>query len=315
VLAELGIADRLAAGSRSAADLAAETHCHAPSLYRILRAAAGLDLLHEEAEQRFVLTPLGTTLRSDAPGHARSTVRLLAGPIYWAGYGEILHSLRTGETAMEKLHGANLFEYLAGRPDDARCFNETMIGVHGAEPAAIASAYDFPGMRRLVDVGGGTGNLLATILAVHPHLRGVLFDRPLVVAEARKRLASHAGNVMDRCELQSGDFFQCVPPSGDAYLLSHIIHDWDEPRCLQILDRCRQAMSPNGGCLLLAEMILPERNQVNPGLLIDFIMLTMTGGVERTREEYAALLRRAGFRMTRVVPTSSAVSVIEARPA
>jgi ubiquinone/menaquinone biosynthesis C-methylase UbiE len=302
----------LAAGPRTADELAAVTQTDARSLYRILRVAAGLGLFVEDEMQRFALTSLGATLKTGAEGHARSTVLIQAGPAYWAAYSEILHVIRTGGTAMEKVHGANLFDYLAERPVDAQRFNETMIGIHGAEPAAVAAAYDFSKVGTLVDVGGGTGNLLTTILETHAGLRGVLFDMPHVAREARARIA--ARGLTSRCEAREGNFFESVFPGGDAYMLSHIIHDWDDARCVQILDNCRRAMGPEGR-LLLVEMLIPEGNDPHPGKIIDFIMLAITGGVERTTEEYASLLRRAGFRMTQVVPTQSAVSVIEALPA
>jgi hypothetical protein len=160
-------------------------------------------------------------------------VLIQAGPAYWAAYAEILHTIRTGDTAMERVHGANLFDYLQERPLDAQRFNETMIGIHGAEPAAVAAAYDFSKIKTLVDVGGGTGNLLTTILETHGAVRGVLFDMPHVAREARARIATRG--LASRCEVREGSFFESVPSGGDAYMLSHIIHDWDDARTVQIL--------------------------------------------------------------------------------
>jgi hypothetical protein len=207
---------------------------------------------------------------------------------------------------------APVFEYLAQHPDEARLFSETMIGFHGAEPPAVAAAYDFSGADTIVDVGGATGNLLAHVLARSPAFRGVLFDRPHVVADARALLAEHG--VDSRVSIEAGDFFTSVPAGGDVYLLSHIIHDWSEEQCLTILGNCRKAMTPTGR-LLIVEMVLPPGDTPHPGKVLDMMMLVVPGGRERTESEYAALLAKAGFRLNRVVPTASPVSVVEAVPA
>ena len=310
-LAELGIADHLKEGPRSSDEIAEATGTHAPSLYRLLRTTAGLGFFTEDSDRRFSLTPLGAALRSDAPGYARSSVRTLAGPIAWGAMGEFLHSLRTGESGVEKAQGMPLFDYLGTEPEQAGRFNETMIGFHGAEPPTVASAYDFSGVARLVDVGGGTGNLLTTILLANPGLRGTLYDLPHVAQEARRQI--ELKGLSDRCEVTEGSFFESIPPGGDAYILSHIIHDWDEPKCLKILENCRKAIGDQGR-LLLVEMVIPEGNESHPGKFLDLMMLVFTGGMERSEGEYSALLAKAGFKLTRVVPTQSPVSVVEARP-
>ncbi len=310
-IAELGIADYLKDGSRSSDEIAKATGTHAPSLYRLLRFAAGLGFFVENADKRFSLTPLGAALQSDAPGYARSTVRMLAGSTAWSAWGEFLNSIKTGETAMEKAFGQPIFDYLSTEPEQAAYFNEAMIGFHGAEPPAVAAAYDFSGIRRLVDVGGGTGNLLTTILLANPELKGMLYDLPHVIAEARSQIEMK--NLSERCEIVAGSFFESVPSSGDAYILSHIIHDWDEQKCLQILENCRRAM-PDDSRLLLVEMVVPAGNDFHPAKFLDLTMLTFTGGRERTEQEYATLFSKVGFNLTRVVPTESPVSVIEAKP-
>jgi O-methyltransferase domain/Dimerisation domain len=310
-VAELAIADYLKDGARSSEEIAQATGTHAPSLYRLLRFMAGFGFFVEDAGQHFSLTPLGAALQSDAPGYARSTVRMLAGSTAWSGWGEFLHSVKTGETGMEKAFGQSVFGYLSNHPEEATFFNEAMIGFHGAEPPAVAAAYDFSGIRKLVDVGGGTGNLLTTILLANPKLRGVLYDLSHVVAEARRRIEMK--NLSERCEIVSGSFFESVPSGGDAYLLSHIIHDWDEQKCLQILGNCRHVM-PDDDRLLLVEMVIPSGNDFHPAKLLDLMMLAWTGGRERTEEEYAALFAKGGFKLTRVVPTQSPVSLIEAVP-
>jgi hypothetical protein len=310
VAAELGIADVLADGPRSAEEVASSTRAHAPSVYRLLRLLAGLGLFEEDGG-RFALTPLGAALRTGAPGHARSTVRTFAGPLFWGAFGELLHSVRTGETAFDKVFGKPVFECLAADAEQSTIFNDTMIGFHGDEPPAVAAAYDFSPLRTVVDVGGGTGNLLLTILAAYPGLAGTLFDQPHVAVEARR--AVDARGLSDRCEVVEGSFLGPLPPGRDAYLLSHIIHDWNEPICLAILQRCRDAM-PATGRLLIVEQVIPPGSGFHPGKFLDLVMLTIPGGMERTADQYGELLSKARFKMTRVVPTASAVSVVEAQP-
>ena len=310
--AELGLADLLKDAPQTAEDLAPATGANAAPLHRLMRTMAGLGFLAEDAEHRFALTPLGAALQSDAPGHARSMVRLLAGPLGWRVLGEFLHSVKTGEDGSERALGQSIFDYLATAPQEATWFNEMMIAFHGGEPPAVAAAYDFSGLTALVDVGGGTGNLLTTILQAHPHLRGVLHDMPHVAAQARDLIASRG--LSDRCTVHEGSFFDELPEDGDAYMLSHIIHDWDEASCLKILGTCRRAMKADSR-LLLVEMVIPATNEFHPGKISDMIMLAFTpGGCERTAAEYATLLGKAGFKLTRVVPTASPVSVVEAVP-
>jgi SAM-dependent methyltransferase len=310
--AKLGLADHLAGGPKTASELATLTRTHAPSLHRLLRTQASLGILAEDGQHRFGLTPLGDALRSGAPGSARATILALAGDWWWRGWEHILYCLETGETGMRRASGTSIFEYLAGQPQEASYFNEAMIGFHGAEPAAVAEAYDFSACGTVVDVGGGTGNLLAAILERHPGVRAVLADLPHVIEEAPGVLATRG--VLDRVTCHAIDFFADVPQGGDVYLLSHIIHDWTEDQCVAILGNCRRAMGPTGR-LLIVEMVLPDGNAPHPGKLLDLAMLVMPGGQERTEAEYAALLGRAGFELRRVVSTRSAVSVVEARPA
>lgn len=309
--AKLDLADRLAAGPRSAAELAGAAGVQAPALHRLMRALAGLGVLTERDGQRFALTPLGEALRTGAPGSARATVLTLGGPLMWRGWEEILYSLETGRTGFEKAYGIPIFDYLAQHPDEASLFSETMIGVHGAEPPAVAAAYDFSRFGTVVDVGGASGNLLAAILTRNARPRGVLFDLPHVVRDAPALFRERG--VADRVTIEAGSFFQTVPAAGDAYVLSHIIHDWSEEQCLTILGHCRRALTPKGR-LLIVEMVITPGDAFHPGKLLDITMLVMPGGQERTESEYAQLLGKAGFRLERVVPTESAVSIVEASP-
>ena len=308
--AKLGLADQLATEPKSAAELAGPMRMHAPSLHRLMRTLASLGILTERDAQRFALTSVGEALRTGAPGSARSTLIAFGGS-FWHGWEEILYSLETGNPGFDKAHGMPLFEYLRQHPADASHFSEAMVGFHGDEPPAVARAYDFSRFKNVVDVGGATGNLLAAIMSSHAGPRGVLFDRPHVVRDAPALLKAHG--VEDRVTIEAGDFFETVPPGGDAYVLSHVIHDWNEDRCLTILGHCRKAIKPDGR-LLIVEMVLPAGDTPHPGKVLDMVMLVFPGGQERTEAEYASLLGKAGFHLSRVVPTASAVSVVEAVP-
>lgn len=309
--ARLGLADQLTDGPKSAADIAGSTGTHAPALQRLMRTLAGLGLLTEPESGRFALTPLGEALRTGAPGAARASLLTLGSPALTGAFGQLMHSIETGGTGFEQAMGMPFFDYLGQHPDEAALFSETMVGFHGAEPPAVATAYDFSVFDTIVDVGGATGNLLAAILERHLGPRGILFDRPHVVNGAPALLK--ARGVDERVRIESGDFFDGVPASGDAYLLSHIIHDWPEEQCLTILRHCREAMKADAR-LLIVEMVLPPGDAPHPGKVLDIVMLVVSGGQERTEAEYARLLEKGGFRLTRVVPTDSAVSVVEAIP-
>ncbi|HEX7878510.1 MAG TPA: methyltransferase [Candidatus Eisenbacteria bacterium] len=310
--AKLEIADRLADGPKKAEELAGPTGMHAPSLYRFMRTLGNFGILTESADHRFGLTPLGEAMKKGAPGAAHSSILTIASDWWFEGFGAMEHSLKTGGTAFEKTLGMPVFDYLARHPDKASLFSDTMIGFHGAEPPAIAEAYDFAGIETLVDVGGASGHMLATLLSRHAKLKGILFDLPHVVRDAPALLESRG--VADRVAIESGSFFEGVPAGADAYLLSHIIHDWNEEQCLTILGHVRKAMRPTSK-LLLVEMVLPEGDTPHPGKLLDLIMLVAPGGKERTEKEYAALYQKAGYNLSRVVPTASPVSVVEGVPA
>lgn len=312
VAAQLNLADFLAEGPRTAEELAQSTATHAPSLYRVLRTLASLGLFTEDSAHRFSLTPLGEALKTGAPGSARATVLTLAGDWFSRGLDHLLYSVQTGKTGFEKAFGVQAFDWLAEHPEEASQFSETMIGFHGAEPAAVAAAYDFSAFETIVDVGGATGNLLTTIIGKYPGTRGILFDMPHVVCDAPALI--QARGLTEHVRIESGSFFERVPTGGDAYLLSHVIHDWSEDQCLTILGNCRRAMKP-GSRLLIIEMVLPTGDTPHPGKMLDIIMLTLPGGQERTEPEYRALLHKAGFRLNRVVATESAVSAVEAFPA
>ncbi|WP_128924696.1 methyltransferase [Bradyrhizobium guangxiense] len=306
--AKLGLADQLASGPKSAIELAGPMDVHAPSLHRLMRTLASLGILAERPEQRFALTDLGEALKTGAPGSARSSV-IFSGNPSLSGWDNVVYSVQTGKTGFEKARGLAFFDYLAQHPEDASLFSEMMVGLNDQEPPAVAAAYDFSIFQTIVDVGGATGNMLAAVLSRHAGPRGLLFDRPHVVKDAPTLL--DAKGVSDRVTIQPGNFFESVPDGADAYILSHILHDWDEDQCLAILSHVRKAMKP-AGRLLIVEMVLPSGDAPHPGKILDLTMLVQTGGQERTESEYALLLGKAGFRLTQVVPTSSAANILEA---
>jgi len=305
--ATLKLPDRLADGSRTAEELAPLTSTHAPALYRVMRTLASLGFFAEDAEHRFALRPLGAILKTGTPSHAAALI--LGGEIMERSLDQFLYSVQTGNTGFERSFGMPMFDWMAANPVQADLFNDTMVGFHGMEPPAVASAYDFSAFQTIADVGGSTGNLLATILAHHSGRRGILFDIPHVVSDAAAFLQQRG--VADRIRIEAGSFFESVPAGADAYILSHVIHDWKLEQCLTILGHCRGAMN-SGGRLLLVEMVLPDGDVPHPGKMLDMVMLTVPGGEERTASQYRALLDQAGFQMRRVVPTASLVSIVEA---
>jgi len=311
VAAKLCLADHLAGAPRTAEELAGTTGTHAPSLYRLLRALESLGVVRQDGARRFALTAMGEALRTGAPGAARASILTLAGDWLLQGWEQVLYSVETGKSGLEKALGMPVFQWLGEHPEEASLFSETMVGFHGAEPAAVTSAYDFSGYKKIVDVGGATGHLLTTVLGAYPGPDGVLFDLPHVVRDAPTLIRERG--VADRVTIEAGSFFERVPKGGDAYLLSHVIHDWSDDQCLTILGNCRREMTPDSH-LHVIEMLLPSDGQAHPGKMLDLMMLVGPGGKERTEQEYAALLRSADLRLTRVVPTASAVSIVEAAP-
>ena len=307
VAAKLGLANLLRDSPRTADDLAAATQVHGRSLYRLLRALASQGVFAEDDQHRFALTALAGCLLRDAPG-AQRAMALMVGEMLYPTWGQLLYSVQTGQPAFEKMHGRPVFEHLARHPEQARLFDEAMVGIHGRETAAMLDAYDFSGIGVLADVGGGNGSVLTAVLRKYPAMRGLLFDLPGVAEHAEANL--RAAGLADRCQVVGGSFFESVPGGADAYLLRHIIHDWDDERATAILRQVGRALGP-GGRLLVVESVIPPGNGPSFGKLLDLAMLLIPGGQERTEEEYRRLYEAAGFRLTRVVPTRADVSVIE----
>lgn len=311
VAAELGIADLLGNGPKSSGELAHATGSHPRALYRLLRALASIGIFTEVEPERFGLTPMAAALQSDAPSSQRAMARYTASDANWPAWGQFRHSVRTGETAFQHVHGVDAWGYREQRPEANAIFNDAMTSGSALQSDAIAAAYDFSGFGSLMDVAGGHGLLLTTILSENPTLRGILAEQPHVVTSARPII--ERSGVADRCTVVEVDFFASMPSDADAYILKFVIHDWDDERALTILKNCRAAMGPND-TLLLAEFVIPPGDTPSLGKFMDLQMMAIPGGQERTEVEFRALLEAAGFKLTRIVPTRSPLSVIEGKP-
>jgi hypothetical protein len=312
VVAKLRIADLLADGPKTAADLADRTKTHEPSLYRLLRMLAAVGVFTEQADGRFGLTAMGEYLRTGVKGSLRGIADYCGSDWSWRAWGDLLNTVRTGRTAFDEVFGEPAFDYLAKHPDESAVFNEGMTGFSSNIAPAVAEAYDFSAFKAVVDVGGGHGVLLNTILQAYPGVNGMVFDAPHVAKGAEEAIVK--AGLSGRCQAVGGDFFQSVPAGGDAYLMKHIIHDWPDDRATTILKNCRKAVNP-GGKLLLVELVIAPGNAADLGKIIDLEMLVIASGRERTEAEYRQLLAGAGWRLTRVIPTKSPTQIVEGVPA
>jgi len=312
VAARLGIADLLKDGPKSSEELAQAVEAYPESLYRLLRALTNVGVFAQEKDGRFKLTSISKYLQIDTPGSMRSLMVMCSQEWHHESWGHFLTSVKTGKAPSEVLYGMNLFQYFEQNPEAGEIFNSAMTGFSAQSTAAVAATYDFSRVTAIVDVGGGLGTLMATLLKKYPQMNGVLVDRPHVIADARSFL--EAEGVAQRCELVSGNFFEVVPSGGDAYILQNIIHDWDDERATAILKSCRRAIAANGK-LLLSEMVIPPDNRPYFGTVFDLEMQVLCGsGRERTESEFRALFEAAGFKLTRVIPAPSYSYVIEGVP-
>jgi hypothetical protein len=305
--AKLGIADLLSQGSRSPDELAQETHTHGPSLYRLLRALASVGVFKEDQSGRFSLTPLAECLQSDVPGSQRA-LAIMLGEEQFRAWTEFLYCIQTGKTAFDHVFAMPIFDFLSKNPELAKTFDAAMVGVHGRETAAMTDVYDFSDIPVLADIGGGNGSLLTAVLQKYPAMKGILYDLSGVTERAKANL--RAAGLIERCQVSAGSFFESVPAGADAYLMRHIIHDWDDEKATRILRNVHRAMNKNGR-LLVVEGVIPPGNDPGFGKLLDLHMMVVPGGKERTEEEYRRLYEAGGFRLTRIVPTKAEVSVIE----
>jgi hypothetical protein len=313
VAAKLGIPDLLANGPREGVDLAQATSTSAHSLSRVLRLLAANEVFEEVAPDRFALAPMSELLRSDAEASQRPYV-ILTMELEYPAWGQLMHAVRTGLPGFPRAFGQPQWEYLAGNPGAAAVFDAAMVGLTRWQAQAVVEAYDFSACLNVVDVGGGYGTLLASILGAHPDARGMLFDRPQVIEGARTFL--DGAGVLDRCSLIGGDFLESVPEGGDTYLLKWIVHDWDDTRAATILRNCRQAMGPLSKVLLVEGVIAAGCASAEhaQGLWDDVLMMVLLGGRERTAEQYERLLDTAGLRLGPIVPVVPGLSVIEGYP-
>jgi hypothetical protein len=264
-----------------------------------------------QGDHRFSLTPLAEQLQTGVPDSKRDWAIMWGEEWTWRAWGNLLHSVKTGETAFNDVADMGLFQYLAGNPEAAEVFNNVMTRGSENIQDEVIGACDFSETRTIVDVGGGHGALLAAILKANPHMNGVLFDQPSVIEGAGGVV--EAAGVSDRCELVGGSFFDSVPAGGDAYILKWIIHDWDDEKASVILENCHAAM-PAGGRLLIVDRVVPPANEPFPGWRGDVTMMVLPGGLERTEAEFRALLGSAGFRLSTVTATQSELNLLEATP-
>lgn len=311
--ARAGLLGALARGPRDADELAAELDLNPDAVERVLRGCSTAGVVVEDAAGRFSLTPTGQYLDPAHPQSFHGMAVMLTDPGHWLSWGRLSDCLADGKAAVHAALGVEgIFDYYQQNPEEGARFSQAMTSLSGLACHVVSQVYDFTPFHRIVDIGGGHGMLLSTALRANPGAEGVLYDLPHVLAGADAELARHG--VADRVRKESGDFFQAVPEGGDLYLLKHIIHDWDDEKSLAILRNLRRAMKPEGR-VALVEVLLPDTPGPHPAWLWDVNMLVMTGGRERTVEQYRALLAAAGLELTRVVPTPEMFSVIEARPA
>jgi hypothetical protein len=308
--AKLGIADILKDGPKTSDQLAELTGMHAGILYRVMRSLASVGIFVETEPKLFGLTPLAECLENNNPNSVRK-LAIFCGEQTYRAWADVLYTVKTGKPAFEQIYNLPLFDYLSQNSEVKDTFNEAMTGVAISLHMSVASSYDFSSIKTLVDVGGGQGTLISSILKANPEMRGILFDLPHVV-EGAEELMKQAG-VADRCALVGGSFFETIPEGGDAYILATVIHDWDDESSIAILKNCRRVMPANGK-LLLAEMVIPAGNEPFFGKFLDLNMIVMSGGQERTEAEYRKLFEAAGFTLTKIVHTNSPVCVIEGVP-
>ena len=308
VAARSGIADLLRDGPKTSAEMAESTSSHEGALFRILRSLASAGIFRETEPRTFSNTPVSELLRSDVPNSMRSSVIFMAEPWHADVWKHMPHSVQTGENVWKKALGSDVFDYFGANPEAAEVFNNTMTEMSAGVASEVVDAYDFAGIDTLADIAGGHGYILSQILKANPEINGILFDLPQVIDGADALLQKHG--VANRVEKTTGDFFKSVP-AADAYIMKHIIHDWNNERAILILKNIHAAMNGDGK-VLLVETVVPEGNDPHWSKLIDLEMLTATGGLERTEEEYRELFANAGFRLNRIVPTRSPFSVLEA---
>jgi hypothetical protein len=310
-LAQIGIPDLIEAGPKSAEELASQIGADPQALYRLMRATASVGVLSEGPDGKFSQTPMSTVLRSDAAPSLRALAVMGGREWHGRGWSHLEYCVRTGKQALEQIYGAPIFEFFKQNTAEAKIFNDAMTDLSMIDSPAVADAYNFDGIRSVVDVGGGHGLLLATILKKNAHLKGTLYEMPHVLEGAKN---GPLKSVMDRCTLASGDMFSSVPSGADAYIMKHIIHDWPDDKCVQILKACRKGVT-SGGKLLVVDSVIHPGNEFSPSKFLDLQMLIFPSGCERTEKQFRELFRAAGWKLSRIVPTVAADSIVEGVPA
>ncbi len=309
-IAELGVADLIQTGQPQPIEhLARASKTHEPSLYRILRFLASHGLFQETGNRQFDHTPLSSVLRSDAPGSYRAGAQMFHH--LFAGWEGLHHSIQTGEPGFNKVYGAPVFDYIQAHPEMGPIFDAGMGSLNFYETSSMLDAYDFTGIHVLADIGGGNGSLLSAVLTRYPNMKGILFDLGHVVGRAKENL--QAAGLAGRCTVIEGSFFQTIPAGADAYHFRHIIHDWTDEQCAQILGHCRKAIPANGK-LLISDCVVPAGNAPSLAKDMDMTMLAFPGGQERSEAQFRTLLKASGFELKSITPTATIISVLEAKP-
>jgi len=310
-LARLGVPDLVEAEPKSAGDLARQTGTDADALYRLMRATASVGVLKEEPDGKFSQTPMSAVLRSNANPGLRALAIMGSREWHSRGWSQLEYCVRTGKPALEQIYGTSTFEFFKQHPEEAQLFNDAMTGISAIDSPAVAEAYDFTGIRSLVDVGGGHGLLLGTILKRNPLMTGTLFDLDHVVSGA---VNGPLKPLMDRCTLTGGNMFSSVPAGADAYIMKHIVHDWQDEQCIKILKACRKGVNA-GGKLLVVDAVIQPGNDFFPGKFLDLQMLIFPGGRERTEKQFDELFTASGWKLSRIIRTATKDSIVEGVPA
>jgi hypothetical protein len=310
-LAELGVPDQLEGGPKSPQELAADTGAQADPLYRLMRATSSVGVLAEGTDGKFSQTPMSAVLCKNARPSLRGYARMLGRDWHGRGWAHLADCVRTGGQALDAIYGMHIFKYFQQNREEAEIFDESMTGLSSVDGPAVADAYNFEGIHTIVDIGGGHGSLLATILERNPQMKGTLYEVAYVVEGAKDRALK---NFRNRCEFASGDMFASVPTGTDAYIMKHIIHDWPDELCVKILKACRAGVNP-GGKLLVVDCVIPPGNDFSPIKFFDLQMLIFPSGRERTEDEFRDLLAAGGWKLNRIVPTAAMDSIAEALPA
>jgi hypothetical protein len=291
-------------------ELAKEIGADPRALYRLMRATASVGVLSEGPDGKFSQTPMSAVLRSNATPSLRSWTIMAGREWHGRGWSNLEYCVRTGKQALEQIYGADVFDFLKQHPEEGQIFNDAMTELSMIDSPAVCESYNFEGIRSVVDVGGGHGLLLATILKGNPCLRGILYEMPHVIEGAKN---GPLKCLLDRCTLASGDMFSSVPDGVDAYIMKHIIHDWPDDGCLQILKACRKGVN-SGGRLLVVDSVIQAGNDFSPGKFLDLQMLIFPSGCERTEKQFRDLFAASGWQLNRIIPTAASDSIVEGVP-